>query len=65
MSNVAANLEAVHERIARAAEQSGRTLGDVTLIAVTKTVPMERIREAYSASPKLRREPCPGGAIKV
>ena len=49
MSNVTANLEAIHERIARAAEQSGRPPDDVTLIAVTKTAPVERILEAYSA----------------
>jgi PLP dependent protein len=48
-SGVAANLERVNERIARAAERSGRTASDVTLVAVTKTVPPERILEAVEA----------------
>src|SRR5690606_7608172 len=36
-------LEAVRERIAAAAERAGRDPGEVTLIAVTKTVDVERI----------------------
>lgn len=41
---VAANLAAVRERIRRAAERSGRDPAEVTLVAVTKTVAVERIR---------------------
>jgi pyridoxal phosphate enzyme (YggS family) len=48
-TSVAANLERVTERIARAAERSGRTPSDVTLVAVTKTVPPERIIQAIAA----------------
>lgn len=39
----------VLERIAHAAERAGRDPGDVTLVAVTKTVPVERIRAAVAA----------------
>src|SRR5947209_3708027 len=47
--NIAADLEVVRERIARAAERSGRSGADVTLVAVTKSVPVEHIREAVAA----------------
>lgn len=46
-SALAAALESVRARIARAAERSGRTAESVTLVAVTKTVPAEAICEAY------------------
>ncbi len=49
MDTVAANLEVVRERIARAAERSGRTAQAVTLVAVTKSVPVSRIKEAQAA----------------
>jgi pyridoxal phosphate enzyme (YggS family) len=39
----------VLERIAHAAERVGRDPGDVQLVAVTKTVPVERIRAAVAA----------------
>jgi pyridoxal phosphate enzyme (YggS family) len=40
-------LQAVHDRIARAAQAAGRLVDHIALIAVTKTVPVERIAEAY------------------
>jgi pyridoxal phosphate enzyme (YggS family) len=40
-ATLAARLAAVEERIGRACERSGRSRGDVTLVAVTKTVPAE------------------------
>ncbi|MBI2844163.1 MAG: YggS family pyridoxal phosphate-dependent enzyme [Armatimonadetes bacterium] len=49
MATISENLETVHERIARAALGSGRKPEDVTLIVVTKTVGVPRIREAISA----------------
>jgi hypothetical protein len=49
MGEIGRNLQIVQERIERAAERSGRTAGDVTLVAVTKTVNVERIREAIAA----------------
>jgi hypothetical protein len=39
----------VRERIAAAAERAGRRPDDVLLIAVSKTVPVERIKEAIDA----------------
>src|SRR4029079_18301268 len=46
---VRANLERVRERVARAAERAGRRPGDVLLIGVSKTVDVDRIREAIEA----------------
>lgn len=48
MLDLAKNLEDVKKRIAIAAEKSGRTEKDVTLVAVTKTHPAEMINEAIS-----------------
>jgi len=48
MSDIRANLERVRERIARAAERSGRRGGDVLLIGVSKTVDVERIQQAVT-----------------
>lgn len=47
MSDLPQRLRSVQERIARAAESVGRDPGSVTLVAVTKTVPVDAIREAY------------------
>jgi len=41
-----ANLRRVREAITRSAERAGRDPGQVVLVAVTKTLPVERIREA-------------------
>ncbi|MCY1219663.1 Pyridoxal phosphate homeostasis protein [compost metagenome] len=49
MSVIAANLQAVHQRIAAAAQQAGRQSADIALLAVSKTVPPDRIRAAYAA----------------
>ena len=46
---VRANLERVRERVARAAERAGRRPADVLLIGVSKTVDVDRIREAIDA----------------
>ncbi len=43
------NMARVQERIAAACRRSGRRAEDVKLVAVTKTVPPDRIRQAYSA----------------
>ncbi len=47
--NIRANLERVRERIARAAERAGRHPDEVLLIGVSKTVDIDRIREALEA----------------
>ena len=49
MSSLTQRLEAVQQRIAAAAESSGRTAADITLIGVTKTKPIETINEAIEA----------------
>ncbi|MGI9951129.1 YggS family pyridoxal phosphate-dependent enzyme [Moorellaceae bacterium AZ2] len=46
------NIARVQERIARAARKVGRQPEEITLIAVTKNVPVERIREAVAAGIK-------------
>lgn len=43
------NLEITKERVTRACERRGRHCSDVTLIAVTKTKPIEMLEEAYAA----------------
>ena len=45
---LAQRIESVAERIAAAAERSGRTSADVTLIGVTKTVGRDVVDEAYA-----------------
>ena len=47
------NLQNLKSRIAEAAQRSGRCLEDVSLLAVTKTVSMDRIREAISSGQRL------------
>lgn len=43
------NLEEVREKIRQACQKSGRREEDVTLISVSKTKPVEVLREAYEA----------------
>ncbi len=44
-----ARLEAINQRIAAACERAGRQASEITLVAVSKTVPSARIREAIEA----------------
>ncbi len=46
---IAGRVAAVRERIARAAERAGRRPEDVTLLAVSKTHPPERVASAFAA----------------
>jgi pyridoxal phosphate enzyme (YggS family) len=48
-TDVAANIEAVRERIASACARAGRSERDVTLIGVTKTIEPERVLAAVDA----------------
>jgi pyridoxal phosphate enzyme (YggS family) len=43
---IAENLHSIREKIERAAQPSGRSGSDITLVAVSKTVPVARIEEA-------------------
>lgn len=47
------NVAAVQEKMASAAKRSGRRADEIALMAVTKTHPPERIREAYAAGLRL------------
>jgi pyridoxal phosphate enzyme (YggS family) len=47
------NLSIIHERIARAAQRAGRNPADIRLMAVSKTMPAERVVEAYEAGQRL------------
>ncbi len=49
MTSIAANLQAVRARIAAACIAAGRAAGSVQLLAVSKTWPAARVREAVAA----------------
>jgi PLP dependent protein len=47
--SIATNLAEVRERIAAAAKRSGRQSSDVTLVAVSKTFGVDKVRDAWQA----------------
>jgi pyridoxal phosphate enzyme (YggS family) len=47
--SISENIAAVRQRLTAAARRAGRSPDEIALMAVTKTVPPERIQEAYSA----------------
>lgn len=49
MPSIRDNLESVRQRIARAAQAAGRDPGEITLVAVTKTFPVETILEGIES----------------
>jgi hypothetical protein len=51
--SISENIAAVRERLTAAARRAGRLQNDVALMAVSKTFPPERIREAYDAGLRL------------
>ncbi len=51
--SLANNIAAVRERINAAARRAGREASSVSLMAVCKTFPADRIREAYAAGQRL------------
>ncbi len=51
--SISANIAAVHEKLAEAARRAGRRPEEIALMAVSKTHPPERIREAYAAGMRL------------
>ena len=53
MSSIPNNFERVREQIAAAANKSGRSVEDVELVAISKTHPAEKVREAIEAGQKL------------
>lgn len=56
LEGVAARLAAVEERIAAACRRAGRERAEVTLVAVSKTVAPDRIREAIEAGVRVLGE---------
>lgn len=56
MTEISERLQAIHERLARACARAGRTVSDVELLAVSKTFPVEDIREAVEAGQMLYGE---------
>jgi PLP dependent protein len=55
-ASIGENLEAVRETIARSAERAGRVPTEVVLVAVTKTFPEARIREALAVGLRILGE---------
>lgn len=53
MTSIHDNVTEIQQRIAAAANRAGRRPEAITLMAVTKTHPAERIREAYTAGLRL------------
>lgn len=49
MASIAENLQGVQEQIVLAAAKAGRAANEIKLVAVTKTHPAERVREAVEA----------------
>lgn len=51
--SISENISEIQERMAAAARRAGRSPDEIALMAVTKTHPPERIREAYGAGLRL------------
>jgi pyridoxal phosphate enzyme (YggS family) len=51
--DISENLERVRERVAQAAAKAGRAADDIELVAITKTHPAEKVREAIEAGQTL------------
>src|SRR5262245_61947366 len=49
MSSISENLDGIREQIVNAAAKSGRSGDDVELVAISKTHPSEKVREAIGA----------------
>ncbi len=56
MVSIADNLERVREQIAQAAVKVGRSGEKIELVAITKTHPAEKVREAIEAGQRMNRE---------
>ena len=49
LGTIAENVAHVGERIEKATSRAGRRAEEITLVAVSKTIPVERMQEAFSA----------------
>src|SRR5216117_3684203 len=54
--DIAENVACVREQIAQAAAKAGRTADEIELVAITKTHPAEKVREAIEAGQNLFAE---------
>ena len=61
MSLISENIQSVEERIRAACARAGRSRDEVTLICVTKTMPVEDLRQAYDAGQRSFGEKRTGG----
>ena len=48
MENIRENIESIRKRIADAAKRAGRDADEIKLIAVTKTVDVDKVEEAIA-----------------
>jgi pyridoxal phosphate enzyme (YggS family) len=53
MNSIQGNLERVRKQIAHAAAKAGRAIDEIELVAITKTHPAEKVREAIEAGQTL------------
>jgi PLP dependent protein len=53
MNSIAENLERVREQMAQAAAKAGRAVEEIELVAITKTHPADKVREAIEAAQSL------------
>src|SRR5207245_11236933 len=53
VASIAENLERVYEQIAQAASKVGHAAQEIELVAITKTHPAEKVREAIEAGQTL------------
>jgi len=53
MNSIAENLERVREQMAQAAAKAGRAVEAIELVAITKTHPADKVREAIEAAQSL------------
>jgi pyridoxal phosphate enzyme (YggS family) len=53
MLSIAENLERVRKQIAHAAAKAGRAIDEIELVAITKTHPVEKVRETIEAGQTL------------
>jgi len=51
--SIAGQLQKIHEQIATSAEKYGRNSGEISLVAVSKTVAVDKIREAITAGQRI------------
>ena len=64
MTTIALNLQAVHDRIERAAARHGRSASGITLLAVSKNCPASYIEEAVNAGQRAFGESYAQEAVK-